>query len=185
MTHIDDAELQEDFESEEIKLPDAFRPAGDYENDDRDEEHPDVEILNFYNFAVEHLGNLAHSLRYSRMEQLDLVLDDVEIKMRKKPAVLVWPAPAQKASPTGKEVEKNIQPVTSKFLGILNLKDKNGSYYVKKGDFVKKGQTLAVVKTINIPNDVKAEFSGRIIEVAESDGRPVEFGQPLFFIELD
>ncbi|BBF41633.1 biotin carboxyl carrier protein of acetyl-CoA carboxylase [Lachnospiraceae bacterium KM106-2] len=54
--------------------------------------------------------------------------------------------------------------------------------FVKTGDVVKKGQTIAIIEAMKLMNDVEAEFDGVVEEVLVKDGQTVEYGQPLFRI---
>ena len=55
--------------------------------------------------------------------------------------------------------------------------------FVKIGDSIKKGSTVAIIEAMKIMNEIEAEFDCKIIEVLVSDGEPVEFDQPLFRVE--
>ncbi len=55
--------------------------------------------------------------------------------------------------------------------------------YVKVGDTVRKGQTVAIIEAMKIMNEIEAEFDCRILDVYPEDGHPVEFGSPLYKIE--
>ena len=52
--------------------------------------------------------------------------------------------------------------------------------YVKPGDTVKKGQTLAIVEAMKLMNEIESDYDGVIEEVLVENGQPVEYNQPLF-----
>ncbi len=54
--------------------------------------------------------------------------------------------------------------------------------FVKVGEAVKKGQTLAVVEAMKLMNEIECEYDGVVAEVLVEDGEAVEYGQPLFRI---
>lgn len=54
--------------------------------------------------------------------------------------------------------------------------------YVRVGDTVKKGQTLAIVEAMKLMNEIESDFDGVVTEVLVQNGEPVEYGQPLFCI---
>ncbi|MDO5146470.1 MAG: acetyl-CoA carboxylase biotin carboxyl carrier protein [Eubacteriales bacterium] len=54
--------------------------------------------------------------------------------------------------------------------------------YVKVGDTVTKGQTLAIVEAMKLMNEIESEFDGVIKEIYVKNGEMVEYGQPLFCI---
>ncbi|MBM6908833.1 acetyl-CoA carboxylase biotin carboxyl carrier protein, partial [Collinsella intestinalis] len=55
--------------------------------------------------------------------------------------------------------------------------------FVKVGDTVKAGQTLCIVEAMKLMNEITAEEDGIVREVCGKNAEPVEFGQPLFYLE--
>ena len=55
--------------------------------------------------------------------------------------------------------------------------------FVKTGDTVKKGQTLAIVEAMKLMNEIESDFDGVIEEVLVQNEQAVEYGQPLFRIK--
>lgn len=55
--------------------------------------------------------------------------------------------------------------------------------FVKVGDTVKKGQTLAIVEAMKLMNEIESEFDGVVTEILVENEENVEYGQPLFRIE--
>ncbi|MCD6136637.1 biotin/lipoyl-binding protein [Candidatus Bipolaricaulota bacterium] len=55
--------------------------------------------------------------------------------------------------------------------------------FVSEGDVVSAGDTLCIIDAMKVMNEIKAEFSARIVEVLVEDGEPVQYGQPLFRFE--
>ncbi|MBC7293064.1 MAG: acetyl-CoA carboxylase biotin carboxyl carrier protein [Thermoleophilia bacterium] len=56
--------------------------------------------------------------------------------------------------------------------------------FVEVGQRVKPGDVLCVLKAMKLMNEVVSEVSGTVAAVLVEDGAPVEFGQPLFLIDL-
>lgn len=54
--------------------------------------------------------------------------------------------------------------------------------YVKVGQAVKKGDTLATIEAMKMFNPIEAEHDGVIKAILVENGQPVEFDQPLFVI---
>ena len=59
----------------------------------------------------------------------------------------------------------------------------NAAPYVKKGDQVKKGQTVCIVEAMKLMNEITAEEDGIISEICVTNGQVVEYGTELFKIE--
>lgn len=55
--------------------------------------------------------------------------------------------------------------------------------FVKVGDTVKKGQTLAIVEAMKLMNEIESEFDGVVTEILVENEENVEYGQPLFRIQ--
>lgn len=55
--------------------------------------------------------------------------------------------------------------------------------FVKVGDTVKKGQTLAIVEAMKLMNEIQSEFDGVVTEILVENEDNVEYGQPLFRIQ--
>ena len=55
--------------------------------------------------------------------------------------------------------------------------------YVEVGKRVNKGDTVCIVEAMKLMNEIESEFSGEIVEVFLEDGKPVEYGTPLFRIK--
>lgn len=55
--------------------------------------------------------------------------------------------------------------------------------FVKVGDTVKKGQTLAIVEAMKLMNEIESEFDGVVTEILVGNEDNVEYGQPLFRIQ--
>lgn len=54
--------------------------------------------------------------------------------------------------------------------------------FVAVGDTVKKGQTLAIIEAMKLMNEIESEYDGTVAEILAENGKPVEYGQPLFRI---
>ncbi len=54
--------------------------------------------------------------------------------------------------------------------------------FVSVGDPVKKGQTLAIIEAMKLMNEIESEYDGTVAEILVENGKPVEYGQPLFRI---
>lgn len=54
--------------------------------------------------------------------------------------------------------------------------------FVKVGDSVKKGQTLAIVEAMKLMNEIESDYDGVVSEIFVENGNMVEYGQPLFSI---
>ncbi len=74
--------------------------------------------------------------------------------------------------------------VTSPFVGTFySTPSPDSPVYVKKGDKVKKGQTLCIVEAMKIMNEIESDSSGEIVDICVENESYVEFGQVLYRIK--
>lgn len=80
-------------------------------------------------------------------------------------------------------VHSNIQTVTSPLVGTFySAPSENAESFVKVGDRVEKGQTLAIVEAMKLMNEIESDYAGVVTEILAENESPVEYGQPLFKI---
>ena len=56
--------------------------------------------------------------------------------------------------------------------------------FVSPGDHVDKGQVICIVEAMKLMNEIESDAAGEVVKCLVSNGQPIEFGQPLFFIRL-
>ncbi len=101
----------------------------------------------------------------SNGEAIELSLDDA-------------PAAPESAFPPCRLV-----PVTAQEVGLFRFSPLGKAQRAEKGAEVKKGQALGLIAAGKTEHPVKAPESGRIVSALIEDGDPVEYGQPIFFIQ--
>lgn len=73
--------------------------------------------------------------------------------------------------------------IKSPMVGTVYLSPEPGAPpFVKKGDKVKKGQTVLIVEAMKVMNPIAASTDGVVHEILITDKQPVEFDQPLLLI---
>ena len=77
----------------------------------------------------------------------------------------------------------HLTAVTAPALGIYHGADKGKNLSLKEGQKVKEGQSLGLIESAFEKHVVPAPVSGVLRIISIEDGKPAEFGQPLFFIE--
>ena len=55
--------------------------------------------------------------------------------------------------------------------------------YVKVGDVIDAGEIVCIVEAMKMMNEIKSEFSGRIVSIGVEDGEAVQFSQDLITLE--
>ena len=81
--------------------------------------------------------------------------------------------------------EKNIDLISidSPMVGIIYLTPKPSSPpFAKKGQKIKKGETICLIEAMKTFNEIKSDRDCTIKTIMVKNGEAVEFGQPLFEI---
>lgn len=55
--------------------------------------------------------------------------------------------------------------------------------FVEIGSQVSPGTVLCIIEAMKLMNEVESDIAGEIVEIHQENGKPVEFGQPLFSLK--
>ena len=142
--------------------------------------------------SVEQLRHLVRLLDRSDVSEIEVrrVEDGTRLLLRKaKMLELAEPATHQVDTGVSTGIEA-ISPIETKqhivapLVGIFHSWGKpKGGAAVGIGDFVKVGQLVATIQSLNVINEVESPVEGRVVELLVQDGQPVEYGQPLMMID--
>jgi acetyl-CoA carboxylase biotin carboxyl carrier protein len=81
------------------------------------------------------------------------------------------------------EPDPNLVVVTSPFVGTFyRAAAPDAPPFVERGGVVREGQTLCIVEAMKLMNEIEADCAGTVADVLVENGKPVEYGQPLFRI---
>lgn len=99
------------------------------------------------------------------------------------PAAPAPPAAGEPAAADGGSADDGSFHVEAPLVGTFYRASAPGARpFVEVGDEVEEGRQVAIVEAMKLMNAVTAERAGRVVEVLVPDGRPVEYGQPLFVL---
>jgi acetyl-CoA carboxylase biotin carboxyl carrier protein len=143
-------------------------------------------------FPVETVREVAQLLNEANLGEISLENTATGAKISLKRAVY------NSAPPTQAEIEEQIEEaeasavadqiqaaalaqisVASPAVGVFRA----AKIPLKIGDEVGKKALLGSVETLNIPNELYASQSARVIEILVAEGQGVEWGQPLLTLE--
>jgi acetyl-CoA carboxylase biotin carboxyl carrier protein len=80
---------------------------------------------------------------------------------------------------------ENHQVITSPFVGTFYSAPSPGAEaYVTLGKTVQSGDVVCIVEAMKLMNQIEVECPGKIIKQHVQNGQPVEFGEPLFTLEV-
>jgi acetyl-CoA carboxylase biotin carboxyl carrier protein len=57
--------------------------------------------------------------------------------------------------------------------------------YVQIGQHVTTGTTLCIIEAMKLMNEIESDATGKIVKILVENGHPVEYGQPLFVLEVE
>lgn len=93
-------------------------------------------------------------------------------------------APAAPAAPAAPE--EDLYEQKTPLVGTVYMAPQAGAApYVAVGDHVTAGDTVCIVESMKMFNEIAAECSGTIEEICVNNGQIVEYGQVLFRIRED
>ncbi|HHW20702.1 MAG TPA: acetyl-CoA carboxylase biotin carboxyl carrier protein [Thermodesulfovibrio thiophilus] len=82
--------------------------------------------------------------------------------------------------------EETLHTVTSPLVGTFyRSPSPDAPPFVEIGTRVEKGQVLCIIEAMKIMNEIESDVSGVVKKILVENGQPVEYGEPLFLIEVD
>ena len=94
------------------------------------------------------------------------------------------PAPATVPEKTP-EVGANTVEIKAPMVGTFySAPSPESPPFVKVGDSVGEGTVVCIVEAMKLMNEIESEVSGKIVKALVENGQPVEFGQPLFLVDI-
>lgn len=157
-------------------------------------------------FDVRKIRRLVELMKDHDLSEIDLRQGETRIQLRRggEPSVgggaspFVAPAAAPAAGPPTRPAEEvqttqaepadeseHIVLIRSPMVGTFyTAPDPESPPYVKVGDHVGPETTVCIVEAMKVFNQIPAEVSGKIVSVLVENGEPVEFGQPMFKVDV-
>ena len=88
------------------------------------------------------------------------------------------PAPSAASAPT-EGTSQIVSPMVGTF---YTAPSPDAPPYVSAGQEVQEDTVVCIIEAMKVMNEIKAETRGVIVEVLAQNGKPVEFGKPLFSV---
>ncbi|MFM2293691.1 MAG: hypothetical protein RLZZ350_104 [Verrucomicrobiota bacterium] len=106
--------------------------------------------------------------------------EDTSIVTYAAPAVVAANAPAV-AAPTAPVAASNELDIKSPMIGTFyRSPSPESAPYAEVGTEVGPDTVVCIIEAMKVMNEIKAEVKGVITQVLTDNGKPIEFGQPLF-----
>jgi len=99
------------------------------------------------------------------------------------PVSAIPAAPVAGAAPTPTPAPAAGAQIVSPMVGTFYRSPSPDSPpYIDVGQEVNKETVVCIIEAMKLMNEIKAEHKGVIVEVLAQNGKPVEFGKPLFAV---
>ena len=138
----------------------------------------------------------------SKLTELEVELEDARICLRResseqKHTVVALPTPTVampvigtapigigEPAATAPEPESTTRKIVSPMVGTFyQTPSPEADPYVEVGDTVEEDTVVCTIEAMKVMNEIKAEMTGKIVELLVNNGEAVEYGQPLFLVE--
>jgi acetyl-CoA carboxylase biotin carboxyl carrier protein len=148
---------------------------------------------------IDEIKKIVELMEENDLAEFEMEKDGFRIAMRKsQPTVVAQqtvPAVAPQTDPdvqagipadkTSEEEEGKYETIISPMVGTFYAAPSPDSEpYVRVDDEIENETVVCILEAMKVMNEIKAEVHGRIADVLVENAEPVEFGQPLFKVEL-
>lgn len=152
---------------------------------------------------IDEIKELIEMMNQTDIAELKVESDGVKISIKKGSALAPIPPPAPPAPqppaetrargsdgeerrPADEEIDSDrFVTVSAPMVGTFyRAPAPDADPYVKVGDMIEPGQPLCIIEAMKLMNEIESEVQGRVARILVENAEPVEYGQPLFLIEL-
>jgi acetyl-CoA carboxylase biotin carboxyl carrier protein len=143
-----------------------------------------VELAHVQKHALELLGRLDRQPRNLRIQAGAVIVD------------ITWAD--EEAAAVTRSVSTSIDGVehpddeaggeylTSPGVGVFyHAREPGAEPFVSVGSLVQPGQQIGIIEAMKLMIPVEADRAGRIISIVKANGEPVEYGEPLFALDVE
>ena len=148
---------------------------------------------------IRKVKKLIEMLENSNLEEIEIQEGEESVRLVKGNGKASIPMPTQstivqqESSITSNSEESVIEEIEEDTDGNFINSPMVGTFYasaspgakpfVSVGDVVKEGDVVCIVEAMKMMNEIKSEFTGKVISIKVDNSEPVEYGQALFEIE--
>ena len=138
---------------------------------------------------LQQIEKLVQIIENSSMLEFSIQEGDTKIKMSRRGTMgvpgeaAVTVAQTAPAAPIEEEAEDETY-ITSPIVGTFySAPSPEAKAFVKVGDKVKAGQTVCILESMKLMNEIECDFDCEIEAVLASNEQKIEYGQPLFKVK--
>lgn len=142
---------------------------------------------------IRKIKKLIEMLQDSDLKEIEVSQGDESVRISRDNKSQTYVEPViqkQVVHETNVASEKEVQQediegnqITSPIVGTFYRKpspDKDP--FIKVGDVVQEGDVLCIIEAMKMMNEIKSEYSGKVVSINVEDGQPVEYGQHIITI---
>ena len=83
------------------------------------------------------------------------------------------------------QIASNLHEIRSPIVGTFyRAPAPDADSYIQIGSAVSPGSVLCIVEAMKLMNEIESDVAGKVVKILVENGKPVEYNQPLFLIEL-
>jgi acetyl-CoA carboxylase biotin carboxyl carrier protein len=149
---------------------------------------------------LKEIKQLIELMRRNELTEFEMEKEGFRIKLKKggdavvspgpayyapQPA-LAAPAPAAPSAPAsnGGEAAPSGRMIKSPTVGTFYAAPSpEASPYIEVGMEITEDTVVGIIEAMKVMNEIKAETSGTVVEILVENGKPVQYGQPLFRLQ--
>ncbi len=137
---------------------------------------------------LKEIETIVEMMAKNGLAEFDLEREGFRIRIRRDsgcptapPAALMATPPAPGPAPALPPPPTDTRDITSPMVGTFyRAPSPDATPYVEVGQQVTEDTVVCIIEAMKVMNEIKAELRGVISEVLAENGRPVDFGKPLF-----
>ena len=125
---------------------------------------------------IRKVKKLIEMLENSNLEEIEIQEGEESVRLVKSHGNL------QNITPqSNEETKEDSNSINSPMVGTYYASASPGAKpFVSVGDIVAEGDVVCIVEAMKMRNEIKSEFSGKILSINVENAEPVEYGQSLF-----
>ena len=150
---------------------------------------------------IDEIKKILQLMQENNLAEFEMEKEGFRIALRKSQPSIIAPQPVQQISPqmqvsapqsisldkpaADKEDKGKYHEVVSPMVGTFYAAPSPESDpFVQVGDEIHHDDVICILEAMKVMNEIKAEVHGRIVDILVENAEPVEYGQPLFKVEI-
>jgi len=135
--------------------------------------------------TVKEVYELAKIIDTTRVDLIEIEEKDRRIKLSSNTSVSnMSDFPKNSVTDSNKSVKEEGETLSSPMVGTFYTRPSpDAKPFVSEGDVVEPGKPICIIEAMKMFNQIEAERKMKIIKIVAEDGKPVEFGTPLFIVK--